>query len=234
MLGYTKKSNPGTCLKSYQNLVLLKSLYRYKSLGFSYMDPISVNEDSPAYDLCLPSDLNLLHKQMSQCHLCDLSKHRQRVLTGFGNIHAKIMFIDGFPSMVEDESANSFSGRSGSSLEKMITQVLGLNINDVYLTHILKCRPSHQHTVLSSELSSCKPYIFKQIELVNPDIIVTLGELAYTSLINDAHSFEQARGHKIPYENKILVPIYHPSHLLRNPSLKKCTMDDLINIKGLL
>lgn len=218
-------------MKSYQNLVLLKSLYRYKALGFSYIDPMSVNEEEESAHFDLASDINTLHSQMSQCHLCDLSKHRNRVLIGKGNIHAKVMFIDGSPSMVEDESGDSFSGRSGSSLEKMITQVLGLRTDDVYLTHALKCRPSHQHTVLDSELSSCKPYLFKQIELINPDIIVTLGELAYKSLIKDENSFEQARGQKIPYESRTLIPLYHPSHLLRNPSLKKCTMDDLINIK---
>jgi len=198
------------------------------------MDPMSVNEEEQCFDIELPSNLQALHAQMAQCHLCDLSKHRQRVLTGQGNPQAKIMFIDGSPSMIEDESADSFSGRSGSSLEKMITHVLGLKVHDVYLTHVLKCKPSHQHKILDSELSSCKPYLFKQIELVNPDIIVTLGELAYSSLIKDESSFENARGQKIPYEDKILVPLYHPSHLLRNPSLKKCTMDDLINIKGYL
>jgi len=218
-------------LKSYQNLVLLKSLYRYKSLGFSYMDPVSVNEDEQAFDTSLPTNLTALHSQISQCHLCDLSKHRQRVLTGYGNENAQIMFIDAFPSMVEDESGDSFSGRSGNSLEKMITHVLGLSLNDVYITHALKCRPSHQHTILESELSSCKPYLFKQIELVNPKIIVTLGEVAYNALIKGKNSFEQARGQQIPYEGKTLVPLYHPSHLLRNPSLKKCTMNDLINIK---
>ncbi len=155
-------------------------------------------------------------------------------MTGFGNPNADIMFIDGSPSMVEDESGESFSGRSGASLKKMIENVLNLNINDVYLTHVLKCRPSHQHNILESELSSCKPYLFKQIELINPKVIVTLGELAYKSLIKDEAAFENVRGEKIPYEQKTLVPIYHPSHLLRNPSLKKCTMTDLINIKGLL
>ena len=221
-------------MQSYQNLVLLKSLYRYKSLGFSYIDPFSVNDDKQESDFDLPSNLSALHTQMAQCHLCDLSKHRQRVLTGQGNENAKVMIIDGFPSMLEDENNNSFTGRSGSSLEKMITQVLQINLNDVYLTHVLKCRPSHNHTILDSELSSCKPYIYKQIELVNPEVIITLGELAYNSLIKGESSFENARGQKIPYENKILVPLYHPSHLLRNPSLKKCTMNDLINIKGLL
>ncbi|MDF1881366.1 uracil-DNA glycosylase [Sulfurimonas sp. MAG313] len=221
-------------MKSYQNLVLLKSLYRDKALGFSFMDPLSVNEERQSFDLSLPTDLNTLHSQMAQCHLCDLSKHRQRVLTGFGNINAKLMFIDSSPSMVEDESGDSFAGRSGSSFEKMITQVLKLKLEDIYLTHSLKCRPSHNHIVLDSELSSCKPYLFKQIELVNPDIIVTLGELAYNSLIKDENNFEKIRGQKIPYEGRTLIPLYHPSHLLRNPSLKKCTMDDLMNIKGLL
>jgi len=197
------------------------------------MDPVSAN-NSQELDLRLPSDLSTLHSQMQTCHLCDLSKHRQRVLSGFGNHKADVMIIDGSPSMVEDESADSFSGRSGSSLQKMIENVLGLSINDIYLTHALKCKPSHQHTILDSELSSCKPYLLKQIELVDPKVIITLGELAYTTLIKDASSFENVRGQKIPYEKKTLVPIYHPSHLLRNPSLKKCTMDDLINIKGLL
>lgn len=221
-------------MQSYQNLELLKSLYRYKALGYSYMDPTSVNNDEEPFSLTLPSDLASLHKQMSQCHLCDLSKSRQRVLTGFGNPQADIMFIDGSPSMIEDESGDNFSGRSGASLKKMIENVLGLSVNNVYITHVLKCKPSHQHNILDSELSSCKPYLFKQIELIKPKVIVTLGELAYTTLINDAGSFESVRGEKIPYEGKIIVPIYHPSHLLRNPSLKKCTMGDLVNIKGLL
>lgn len=221
-------------MKSYQNLVLLKSLYLYKSLGFSYIDPISINSDNEPFAMTLPSDINSLHSQISQCHLCDLSKSRQRVLSGFGNHKAKVMFIDAFPSMIEDESGDSFSGRSGGSLKKMIENVLGLSVNDIYLTHILKCKPSHNHHILDSELSSCKPYILKQIELINPRVIVTLGELAYTNLIKDSNSFEKARGHKIPYEKKILVPIYHPSHLLRNPSLKKCTMNDLQVIKGLI
>lgn len=221
-------------MKSYQNLVLLKSLYRYRSLGFSHIDPISINSDAQPFSMTLPSNMEALHAQISQCHLCDLSKVRQRVLGGFGNPNAEIMFIDAFPSMIEDESGDSFSGRSGNSLQKMIENVLGLSINDIYLTHALKCRPSHHHKVLDSELSSCKPYLLKQIELVNPKIIVTLGELAYTTLIKDATAFENIRGEKIPYEKKILIPIYHPSHLLRNPSLKKCTMSDLVNIKGLL
>ncbi len=221
-------------MKSYQNLVLLKSLYRYRALGFSYIDPIGVNSDPQPFSMSLPDDIAALHKQMEQCHLCDLSKVRQRVMCGTGNPQATVMFIDAFPSMNEDETGQSFSGNSGASLQKMIENVLGLNINEVYLTHVLKCRPSHNHKVLDSELSSCKPYLLKQIELVNPKVIVTLGELAYNSLIKDATAFENVRGEKIPYEKKILVPIYHPSHLLRNPSLKKCTMGDLINIKGLL
>lgn len=221
-------------MKSYQNLILLKSLYRYKSLGLAYIDPVSVNANEEPFSLSLPNDIYALQNQIAQCHLCDLSKSRQRVLSGFGNANADIMFIDGSPSMIEDESGDSFSGRSGVSLQKMIENVLGISVNDVYLAHALKCRPSHHHKILDSEISSCKPYLFKQIELVNPKVIVTLGEMAYTSLIKDANAFEKVRGQKIPFEKRTLVPIFHPAHLLRNPSLKKCTMSDLQVIKGLL
>ena len=198
------------------------------------MDPLSLNNENDNFSDVLPNDIYALHSQMSQCHLCDLSKTRQRVLHGFGNTNAELMIIDAYPSMVEDESGDSFSGRSGSSLKKMIENVLNLDINSIYLTHILKCKPSHQNKVLDSELSSCKPYLLKQIELVNPKVIVTLGELAYTNLIKDSNRFENVRGHKIPFENRTLIPIYHPSHLLRNPSLKKCTMGDLKLIKAQL
>ena len=219
-------------MKSYQNLVLLKSLYQYKSLGFSYIDPINVNSDT--IDLELPSNTTSLHSHISQCHLCDLSKTRNRVLNGFGNIDAKLMFIDAYPSMIEDETGDSFSGNAGVSLKRMIENVLKLSVNDVYLTHAIKCRPSSTHKVLDSEFSSCKPFLLKQIELINPDIIVCLGELAYTKLIKDSSSFEKVRGQRIPFEKRILIPIYHPSDLLRNPSNKVHTMKDLQVIKGLL
>jgi len=198
------------------------------------MDPFSLNNENDTLSNALPNEINALHSQMATCHLCDLSKSRQRVLNGFGDTNAELMIIDAYPSMIEDESGDSFSGRSGSSLKKMIENVLGLSVNSIYLTHILKCKPSHQNRVLDSELSSCKPYLLKQIELVNPKVIVSLGELAYTNLIKDSNSFENVRGHSIPFENRTLIPIYHPSHLLRNPSLKKCTMGDLQLIKGYL
>ena len=196
------------------------------------MDELSVNSDTK--DFQLPSDINSLHSQISQCHLCDLSKTRQRVLSGYGNPNAKVMFIDAYPSMIEDESGDSFSGHVGVSLKKMITNVLNLHVEDIYLTHAIKCRPSSYHKILDSELSSCKPYLLKQIELINPDIIISLGELAYTNLVKDASSFEKVRGQKIPFEKRTLVPIYHPSYLLKNPSMKKQTLSDLQFIKGLL
>jgi len=198
------------------------------------MDPVSLNSEPDSFSDVLPNDINMLHSQMAECHLCDLSKSRQRVLNGFGNTNADLMIIDAYPSMIEDESGDSFSGRSGTSLRKMIENVLELNVNSIYLTHILKCKPSHHHKILDSELSSCKPYLLKQIELVNPKVIVALGELTYVNLIKDSNNFENVRGHKIPFENRTLIPIHHPSTLLRNPSLKKCTMGDLQIIKGYL
>ncbi len=203
-------------------------------MGFTYMDPISLNTDKDPFTQVLPSNIHNLHSQISNCHLCDLSKTRTNVLHGIGNVNADIMFIDAYPSMIEDESGDSFSGRSGRSLKSMIENVIGLKSSDIYLTHILKCKPSEHHKILKTELASCKPYLLKQIELVNPKIIVTLGDLAYSNLVKDESNFENVRGQKIPFEKRTLIPIYHPSYLLRNPSLKKCTMQDLFVIKGYL
>jgi DNA polymerase len=198
------------------------------------MDPISLNSKEDNFTDVLPDNLDALHSQMAQCHLCDLSKTRQRVLTGFGNTQADLMIIDAYPSMSEDESGDSFSGRAGSSLKKMVENVIGLNINSIYLTHILKCKPSHQHKVLDSELSSCKPYLLKQIELIKPKIVVTLGEVAYYYLSGDDSDLSEIRGRVHSQNDYKLVATFHPNYLLRNPSAKKYAFDDLKLIKELM
>ena len=220
-------------MESFQNLVLLKSLYRYRALGINYIEPMSINQVDIT-TLSLAKNINALHAQMSQCHLCDLSKSRKQVMMGYGSDSADLMIIDGSPSMAEDEANNYFSSRSGQSLLKMIENVLGLSVDEIYLTHALKCRPAHHQEVLSSELQSCKPYLKQQIELIKPKVIIALGEDAYRYISDDNRDFNKVRGEKISYEKSVLVPIYHPAYLLRNPSLKKETFNDLKTIKGLI
>ena len=218
-------------MKSFQNLVLLQNLYRLKALGFTYSDPFSVNEKSPDE---VPSNLEELSKNISTCHLCDLSKSRKQSMGGFGNENADLMIIDFNVSLSDDSQNAYYSGRSGESLRNMVEKVLELNLSDVYFTHAIKCKTLNSNTPSLSEWDSCKSYLFAQIEFIKPKVIVTLGHEAYYKVTGEHDNFENVRGHVIDFKRYKLVPIYHPQHLLRNPELKKITLGDLKSIKSCL
>lgn len=218
-------------MKSFQNLVLLQNLYRLKALGFEYSDPFFVNEKSPDE---VPLNLNELSKRISSCHLCDLSKSRRQSMSGYGSENADLMIIDFNVSMSDDAQNSYYSGRSGETLKKMIENVLGLNINDVYFTHAVKCKTLNSNMPSESEWDSCKSYLFSQLEFVKPKVVVTLGDESYYRLTAESDNFEKVRGHVIDFKNYKLIPIYHPQYLLRNPELKKITLGDLKTIKSCL
>lgn len=219
-------------LKSYQNLVMLQNLYRLKAVGFNYSDPFVTNRTTASQQL--PDDLAQLHAIISECHLCDLSKSRRQSMSGLGNPKAELMIIDAYVSVNEDASNSYYVGRSGESLVKMIENVLGLKKEDVYITHAVKCKPLGTNTPSLSEFTSCKPYLYKQLEAVRPKVVMTLGPDAYRLLSGDDTPFEQVRGHQINFGDYTIVPIFHPQFLLRNPSLKSETLSDLKTIKSCL
>ena len=219
-------------MDSYQNLALLENLYRLKSLGYKYVDPISPNV--PSVSTALPASLSQLNQTIMQCHLCDLSKSRRQSMSGYGNTNAAVLFVDAYVSAAEDESNTYYTGRSGSMLRDMIEKVLDLTIDQVYITHAVKCKPFGFQTPSISECNSCYPYLAKQIEMISPTIIVALGNDAYSLLQNGAEDFDLLRGQLIPYGSSLLIPVYHPTFLLRNPSYKKDAMRDLQIIKDSL
>ena len=200
-------------------------------MGFEYIDPFSVN-DKKNYDK--PSSLNELNQNINSCHLCDLSKSRTQSMSGIGNFNANLMIVDYSVSQVQDTTNAYYVGRSGETLKSMIENVLGLKSDDVYLTHAIKCRPLKSNKPSPSERNSCKTYLLSQIEFIKPKVVVTLGEDAYASVSEDYNNFENVRGHVIDFKAYKLIPIYHPQHLLRNPELKKITMNDLKTIKSCL
>ncbi len=218
-------------MRSFQNLLLLQNLYRLKAVGYEYIDPIVINHRN---EQILPSQLGPLHSMISQCHLCDLSKSRHQPMSGQGNPKAEVMFIDAYVSLAEDESGDYYVGRSGASLKKMIENVLEMPYKDAYITHAVKCKPLGSNIPSASEWNSCKSYLFKQIELVTPRVIVPLGPEAYRLVCNDETDFDQVRGQKIDFGSATIIPIYHPTFLLRNPSLRQKTFNDLKIIKSTL
>ena len=218
-------------LKSYQNLVLLQNLYRLRATGFEYIDHFDINirqkEDKP-------TSLEELSQNITNCHLCDLSKSRKQSMSGYGNTNAELFIIDYIVSQAQDSANAYYCARSGETLKKMIENVINIKVEDAYLTHAIKCKPLQSNRPSPSEWNSCKNYLFSQIEFVRPKVIVALGEEAYSHLTGDNDNFENVRGHVIDYKDYKLVPIYHPQYLLRNPELKKITLNDLKTIKSCL
>ena len=218
-------------MKSYQNLVLLQNLYRLKAIGFEYIDHFNMNEKTN-YET--PSSLNELSANINSCHLCDLSKSRTQSMSGFVREDADLLIIDYSVSQTQDSSNSYYDGRSGETLKNMIEKVLKISIDDVYITHCVKCKPLNANTPSPSEYNSCKSYLYSQIEFIKPKVIVTLGEYAYSHLSGDHDNFENVRGHLINFKGTSLIPIYHPQFLLRNPESKKITLNDLNTIKSCL
>lgn len=211
---------------------MLQNLYRLKALGFSYSDPFVTNKPTLMQEL--PQDLMQLQEIISSCYLCDLSKSRQQSMPGTGNINAKLMIVDAYVSVSDDATNSYYTGKSGESLVKMLENVLGLRREDVFLTHAVKCKPLGTNTPSKSECSSCKPFLYRQLEQIAPKVVMALGSDAYRLLSGDDTPFEQVRGQKIKLDNYTVIPIYHPHFLLRNPSLKAETLTDLKTIKSCL
>ena len=219
-------------MKNLRNALLLKQLIQLKQMGYRYTSVTPYTEEEHA--LSLPNTLESLKKQAMECHLCELSKSRHKVVFGEGNAQADIMFIGEGPGASEDSSGKPFVGRSGELLTKMIENVLHISRNDVYITNILKCRPPNNATPTPVQAHTCQPYLMKQIELIKPKIIVALGSTAYHYITGDETEISKVRGTSHTQNGYTVIPTYHPSYLLRNPSAKKEVFEDLKKVKRLM
>ncbi len=219
-------------MKNLKNALLLKQLYQLKQLGYRYTSQTPFKDEEP--DLTLPNTLDKLEKQAKECHLCDLSKSRTHVVFGEGNPQARLMFVGEAPGATEDSMGKPFVGRSGELLTKMIENVLHLRREDVYITNIVKCRPPNNRVPTPTEAHTCQPYLLKQIELIKPDLIVALGATAYHYLTGDDSPVTKVRGTMQTHKGIMILPTYHPSYLLRNPSAKKEVYLDLLKVEKYL
>jgi len=219
-------------MKNLKNALLLKQLYQLKQLGYRYTSVTPYKDEEP--NLSLPNTLENLKKQALACHLCDLSKQRNKVVFGKGNPQATLLIVGDTPSSSDDSSGEVFTGRTGELLTKMIENVLGLNRENVYITNALKCRAIDALNPSSAHLHTCYPYLLKEIALVEPKIVLALGQTAYHMLTQDDSPLEKVRGILHTQEGYQLIATYHPNHLLRNPAMKKEVFEDLKRVKELL
>ena len=173
--------------------------------------------------------LSELFEKYKACQKCALGQTRNKIVFGRGPTNPPIMFIGEGPGADEDNQGEPFVGRAGKLLTKMISAI-GIEREDVYITNIVKCRPPENRNPTPAEISCCLPIIKQQIEILNPKLIVTLGNIPTKTLIPNALGITKARGKIKQYEKWKLLPTFHPSYLLRNRSAMPQSWDDFKKI----
>lgn len=164
-------------------------------------------------------------REIRNCTRCALGKTRTKFVFGDGNEHADIMFIGEAPGADEDRTGIPFVGRAGKLLNKLLDRIQ-LKREDVFIANILKCRPPNNRDPLPSEVQECIPYLYKQIDLIQPEIIVALGRVAAQNLLNTTASLKQMRGRLWQYRGVDMIVTYHPAAILRNPGFLNAAYED--------
>lgn len=171
--------------------------------------------------------LQALKKEIGDCKRCRLSEGRTNLVFGEGNPDAKIMFIGEGPGREEDLQARPFVGDAGMLLTRLIEK-MGFKREDVYIANIVKCRPPMNRDPEKDEIGSCRVFVEKQIEIINPVVIISLGRISAQTLIgNVALKMTAIRGNFFDYKGIPLMPTFHPAYLLRNPKDKWLTWSDV-------
>lgn len=174
-----------------------------------------------------------LQRTVTACTLCELHQSRTQTVFGVGDLQADLLVIGEAPGRDEDEQGEPFVGRAGQLLTAMLLAI-GLQRDDVYIANILKCRPPNNRDPEASEIDSCSGYLRQQIELIQPKAIFAVGRIAAQALLHSTATIGSMRGKQHSYEGVPLIASYHPAYLLRKPSEKRKSWQDLLLLKSLL
>jgi len=209
------------------NDALRNELTLLRDLGFTHLDVPKITAAAPSVDdsdgKALLADLQAI---AMICEKCKLSKTRTQVVYGVGNPNADLMFIGEAPGRDEDIKGEPFVGRAGQLLTDII-KAMKLTRDDVYIANVVKCRPPENRNPEPDELDACRPYIRRQVEIIQPKVIVTLGKFALQSLTEKSYGITATRGQWLEYNGVKVMPTYHPAYLLRTPSAKKDVWADM-------
>ena len=171
--------------------------------------------------------LRAIRADLGDCTRCPLhTMGRKQIVFGTGNPYAELMFVGEAPGADEDQQGEPFVGRAGQLLNNMIV-AMGLKREQVYIANVIKCRPPGNRTPLPEECAICSPFLTRQIEVIAPKVIVTLGAVAAKTLLGVSESMGALRGRWYQFRGIALAVTYHPAYLLRNPAAKKDTWQDL-------
>lgn len=238
-------SNLLEVLKDQQNIFgseLFESAFP-KSINIQYTPPkeevLIVKEEKNAVTASIIHEefnnarsLDELNRMIWNCLKCPLGNTRNKLVFGVGNPKAKVMVIGEGPGADEDQQGEPFVGRAGKLLTDIL-KAIEFRREEVYIANIVKCRPPGNRNPLPAEMEKCFPYLQKQIDLIQPKLILCLGLIAATAVLNNKLSMGKMRGNVYEYNGIKVMVTYHPAALLRNPSWKKECWEDVKKFKNL-
>ncbi len=178
--------------------------------------------------------LKKLREEIGDCKRCKLSGKRTNIVFGEGSPDAKLMFIGEAPGREEDIQARPFVGDAGIVLTRLIEK-MGFRREDVYIANIVKCRPPMNRDPEADEMEECKGFVERQIEIIHPQVIMSLGRISAMALTGDAKlKITAIRGKFFDYKGILLIPTFHPAYLMRNPKDKWLTWSDAQKVLEIL
>ncbi|MBN2028981.1 uracil-DNA glycosylase [bacterium] len=176
--------------------------------------------------------LNELKEAIQDCQKCPLSETRTHLVFGCGNEHANLILIGEAPGRDEDLQGEPFVGRAGQLLDKILAAI-GFQRKEIYIGNILKCRPPNNRDPLPEEIALCMPHLMKQIDIIQPKIILALGRISAQTLLKTSASLGQLRSETLDFKGIPLMVTYHPAALLRNPHWKQPVWEDVQRLRNL-
>ncbi|HLQ58535.1 MAG TPA: uracil-DNA glycosylase [Gemmatimonadales bacterium] len=196
------------------------------------LPPAGIRFDPPSADLFAAdpiqraADLQDVATLIAACRKCKLCEARTNTVPGEGPATARLVVIGEGPGRTEDETGRPFVGRAGELLTKIL-EAIKLPRDQVFICNVVKCRPPENRLPQYDEIAACLPFLYRQIELVKPTVILAMGGTAAQSLLNTKQSLGALRNHVHRFRGIPVVVTYHPAALLRNPNWKRPTWDDV-------
>ena len=178
------------------------------------------------------SELTKLYEEIAVCQRCDLARSRTHTVPGEGPENAEIMFIGEAPGFHEDRQGRPFVGAAGKFLDELLASI-GLTRDDVYICNVIKCRPPGNRDPLSDEIAACRPFLDKQIELIQPKLIVTLGRYSMARYFPNAQ-ITRIHGRPKRFGGRIYYPMFHPAAALHQPKWRSVVEEDMLKIPQIL
>jgi uracil-DNA glycosylase family 4 len=174
-----------------------------------------------------------IRETIGECTRCKLHKGRTNIVFGVGSAKAQLVFVGEGPGRDEDIRGEPFVGRAGKLLTQMI-EAMGLRREDVYICNVVKCRPPENRLPEKDEITTCSPFLFRQIDVIRPKVICCLGSCASQTLLQTTQGISRFRGEWFDFRGSKLIATYHPAYLLRNPNAKGEVWKDLQKVMAVL